>query len=320
MRSIDWAGLTCSKIGMGTGRYGSLVEKETAFCLMDQFLESGGNLIDTARNYYEWVKDGRGRSEKTIGEWMQKRGNRDQVVLSTKAGVWNEGPVFHADLALEHLLEECKESKEALQTDYLDIYLLHRDEPERSVEEIMESLQCLAEESKARLIGVCNWRLERLQAADRYAKQQGLRPIEVVQTWWSIADYTEKMWNDPTTTGMDAAMYDYLLKEEKLVMAYTSQAKGFFQKAIKEGLEALPEKLKERVVTKENLRRLEMIRNFCEEKKISPTAVVNGYITQNDLPGIALISTSKSEQLEEILSQVDVEVDKDWLRQFDIRN
>ncbi len=319
MRMLNKKQLEISQIGLGTGRFGTLVEKEFAFVMMDYFVDHGGNLLDTARNYYEWVENGRGMSEKTIGEWMEQRNLRNKMVISTKCGVSNQGKIFTPNLSKENLLEECKESKEALRTDYIDIYLLHRDEPERPVEEIVETLQVLAEESKARFLGVCNWSTERVKKADAYAKSHGLREIEIVQTWWSIAAYTEKMWNDPTTTGMDGAMYQYLLGQNKWAMAYTSQAKGFFQKAIQQGLDQIPPFLKERVATEENIARLQEIERYCKEKNVSPTAAVNGYITQNDLEGVALVSCSKMEQLEDIMTHASVEIEKEWIRKFDPR-
>lgn len=319
MKYTNKFGMNLSKIGLGTGRFGTVVSEETSFEMLDLFYENGGNIIDTARNYYEWVENGRGKSEQTIGKWMAKRGVRDKVYISTKCGVRNEGKTFYMNLSKENLLEECKQSLEALQTDYIDIYLLHRDEPERPVEEIIETLQVVQETGKVKVIGVCNWSADRVKKANVYAIENGLIPFKIVQTWWSIAAYTPNMWNDPTTTWMDMEMYSYLKENNLLGMAYTSQAKGFFQKAIQDGYENVDDFLKHRVATEENLQRLERIREYCEQKKVSPTAVVNGYITDNDVEGLALVSCSKLEQLRDILEHCDVSVDREWIRQFEVR-
>ena len=319
MKYTNKFGMNLSKIGLGTGRFGTVVSEETSFEMLDLFYENGGNVIDTARNYYEWVENGRGKSEQTIGKWMAKRGVRDKVYISTKCGVRNEGKTFYMNLSKENLLEECKQSLEALQTDYIDIYLLHRDEPDRLVEEIMETLQVVQEVGKVKTIGVCNWSADRVKKANIYALEHGLAPFKIVQTWWLIAAYTPNMWNDPTTTWMDMEMYNYLKENNLLGMAYTSQAKGFFQKAIRDGYENVDDFLKHRVATEENLQRLERIREYCEQKKVSPTAVVNGYITDNDVEGLALVSCSKLEQLRDILEHCDVSVDREWIRQFEVR-
>lgn len=101
-------------------------------------------------------------------------------------------------------------------------------------------------------------------------------------------------------------------------MAYTSQAKGFFQKLIQDGHENVNDFLKHRVATDENLRRLEKIKDYCNQKSVSPTAVVNGYITDNDVDGIALVSCSKLEQMKDILDNCDVSVEAEWIRQLEV--
>lgn len=319
MKYIEKKGMNLSKIGLGTGRFGTRIQSQQAYEMLDLFVENGGNVIDTARNYYEWVEKGRGKSEETIGLWMDKQKNRNNVYISTKGGVYNQGRKFFVNLSRENLLEECKESLNALRTDYIDIYLLHRDEPDRPVEEIMESLQVVKENAQIRMLGVCNWSVERVKRANNYAETHGLKKLDVVQTWWSIAEYTPNMWNDPTTTWMDKEMYDYLIDNHLLGMAYTSQAKGFFQKAINEGYENISDFLKQRIVTQENMKRLQEIKKYCMDRKVSPTAVVNGYITQNDLDGVALVSCSDLHQLGDILNNCNVEIDKEWLKQFEIK-
>lgn len=316
MKYVEKYGMKLSKIGLGTGRFGTRVGEELSFEMLDRFAEKGGNVIDTARNYYEWVENGRGVSEKTIGKWLAQRDCRSKMYLSTKGGVRNEGKQFFINLSESNLLEEAKHSRDALQTEEIDIYLLHRDEPQRPVEEIMETLQKVQESVKARAIGVCNWEAERVIRANQYAESHHLIPIQIVQTWWSIAAYTPDMWNDPTTTHMDRAMYEYIKERNMLGMAYTSQAKGFFQKAVREGLDRLDPFLLKRIATPENRERLGRIREYCDQNGVMPTAVVNGYITDNEADGIALVSCSKLEQLEDILENSDVVIDGNWLKEM----
>ena len=294
-----------SKIGLGVSRFGTRITAGLADEMLSRFLAAGGTLIDTARNYYEWVENGRGKSEEFMGQWMETHRCRDKIVLSTKGGVSNEGKQFHIDLSREGLLTELRQSLEALRTDYLDIYLLHRDEPNRLVEEIIDSLQEIADEGRCENIGVCNWRFERIQAANQYANRHGLRPIRFVQTWWSMASYTETMWDDPTTTHMDQKTAEYCRENGLIAMAYTSQAKGFFQKAYAVGADHLNPMLKRRMMTEENLKRLEMLQAYCTETGCTPTDVVLGYITSNPLNGTALVSCSTLEQLDDVLKSAD---------------
>ena len=146
-------GKKLSKIGLGVSRFGTRVPDELANAMLDMFLRSGGTLVDTARNYYEWVENGRGKSEEFLGKWMEDHRCRNKIVLSTKGGVSNQGKQFHVDLSRGALLTELKESLEALRTDYLDIYLLHRDDLKRPVEEIMDTLQEISAVGKCGSIG-----------------------------------------------------------------------------------------------------------------------------------------------------------------------
>ena len=310
-----------SKIGLGISRYGTLVDKAQSYDLLDLFLHYGGNVIDTARNYYEWVDNGRGKGEQLLGDWMQDRQNRDLIVVSTKGGVRNCGKVFTADLSKDNLTLELQESLDSLRTNYLDIYLLHRDEPDRPIEEIIETVQEIVPYVKNGLIGVSNWSAARLKAANSYALQHGLHPFKVVQTWWSISSYTETMWGDPTTTWMDDEMYQYCIKNQILAMGYTSQAKGFFQKAISVGLNNIDEMLKYRASNSANLIKLQHMDEYCRKNHLDPTAVVSGYITSNPLSGIALISTSNPDHLSEIMRCADYNLpisEIEWYDRIDL--
>lgn len=309
-------GKKLSKIGLGVSRFGTRVPAETADEMLSRFLAAGGTLVDTARNYYEWVENGRGKSETFLGRWMETNNCRDQIVLSTKGGVSNRQKQFFIDLSRETLLSELKESLDALRTDYLDIYLLHRDEPDRPVEEIMDTLQEIADAGKCEYIGVCNWHSGRIRAANRYAENHGLLPIRMIQTWWSMAAYTDSMWDDPTTTHMDQETAEYCQEHDCIAMAYTSQAKGFFQKAYAVGVEQLDPMLKHRMLTQENLERLEQLRTYCAETGCTATDVVLGYITSHPLKGTALVSCSSITQLEDILKSADYVLPDRIIQQF----
>lgn len=317
MKYLNYNDKMYSKIGIGTGRFGTVVPRELSWELLDIFVQNGGTVIDTARNYYEWVENGRGKSEECIGEWMSNRHNRDRVCICTKGGVRNNGNEWHIDLSKGALLAEIQQSLEALRTDYIDIYVLHRDEPSRDVREIVDTLQHLAELANITHIGVSNWKADRVIAANEYAAQNSLRPLEIVQTWWSLAEYKYEMWDDENTTHMDYKLYEYMLENSMTGMAYTSMCKGFFQKACEVGLENVDEFLKYRIATERNLKKLDFIKRYCKENKVSPTAFVTGYITSNALSGIALVSTSQKNHLNDIIDSSDYELPTEIINKID---
>lgn len=269
--------------------------------MLDAFYEQGGTVLDTARSYSPWLSDGRGKSEACIGKWIEKRGTREKVVIVTKGGV-NGNTINNSK---ENLNSELEESLEALRTDYIDIYLLHKDDLSMPVEEIVDTMQFLKEKASIRKTGVSNMSYNRFAEAVAYAKRTHMEPFSVLQTWWSFAEYKDEMWNDHTTTHMEKDMYD-LLKEENIVcMSYTAQCKGYFQKMVLDGAESIPHTLKKRIETKRNIKKAEYIKQFCRTYGIHPTAFVNGYITSNSLKGIALVSCSNMEQLQNIMDNCD---------------
>ncbi len=158
-----------SKIALGTGRFGTRVQDELAFEMMDEYHKSGGNVIDTARSYSEWVKNGRGISERVIGRWL-KTIDRSGVNVVTKAGMNRVDGQQVIDLSRDAVMREFEESLNDLSVEKIDIFLLHRDEAERSVEEIVETMDEVYKSGRVDAIGVANWPIERIIKAREYAK------------------------------------------------------------------------------------------------------------------------------------------------------
>lgn len=257
-------------------------------------------MLDTARSYSPWEHDGRGKSESCIGKWIEKNKVREEVVVVTKGGI--KGNII--DNSRENLVRELNESLEALKTDYIDIYLLHKDDLRRSVEEIVETMQLLKEMASVKKIGVANMNFKRFYEAVSYAEKNHMEPFTTLQTWWSLAEYKKEMWNDEMTTHMESEMYQFLKEKNILCMAYTSQCKGYFQKMVLEETNITPF-LKERIETKRNIKKAEYIKKYCKANNIHPTAFVNGYITSNALKGIALVGCSTVNQVQDIMNNCD---------------
>ena len=306
-----------SQIGLGISRFGTIIDKSLSFEMLDMFVEKGGTLVDTARNYYEWVENGRGKSEECLGKWIESRSNRDEVVISTKGGVRNDGNNWTIDLSIDNLIEEINQSLDAIRTNRVDIYLLHRDDRTKEEGEIIYNLQTIAEKANVDYLGVANWRCDRIRRANEYALAHELKGIDIVQTWWSIGAYTSSMWNDPNTTNMDRDTYEYMLANDMVGMAYTSQCKGFFQKASTSGVDGIGDLLKERICTTKNKRILEYILKYSRENGVSVTDVVNSYITSNPLKGIALVSCSSIEQLKDIMTHCDHDLEQSFIDKID---
>jgi aryl-alcohol dehydrogenase-like predicted oxidoreductase len=171
-RKLGKSGLEVSELALGTMQFGWTADAETAFALLDAYVEAGGNLIDTADIYSRWVEDNPGGvSEGILGRWMKDRQNRQELVIATKVrGRMWEGPNGEG-LSRAHIVRAAEDSLRRLQTDYLDLYQTHWFDAETPIEETMRALDDLIRAGKVRYVGCSNypaWRLvESLWASDR---------------------------------------------------------------------------------------------------------------------------------------------------------
>lgn len=171
------SGLKVSRVCLGTMTFGREADEETSFKLMDRFAERGGIFLDTADAYST------GASEEIVGRWMKKRDNRDDVVLATKVyGTMGPGP-NDGGLSRLHIQRGCEASLARLQTDVIDLYQIHRWDPNVPVEETLDALDGLVRAGKVRYVGCSNlagWQLSKfLYAADALglARFISLQPI-----------------------------------------------------------------------------------------------------------------------------------------------
>jgi len=305
-----------SKIVLGTDCFGTSVSKETSFDMLDRFVADGGNCIDTARVYAQWLPGGDGASEKLVGDWLKARKNRNDIIICTKGGHPPLDNMAISRLSKECITSDLEDSLRALGTETVDIYLLHRDDVNRPVAEIMETLHQLVTQGKIRAIGCSNWRIDRIKEANKYSIANGITPFAISQIQWSLASSTPYAHDDPTIVCMNNTEYKGYLEQEMPVMAFSSQAKGFFAKAIRDGLENINQKAFARFLSEENLLRLERLRKYATDNQLTPSAVALGYITCNKLPGIAVVGCKTLDQLKDTLTAQDVafsEDTADWL-------
>lgn len=289
-----------SKIILGGVAFGTTLSREQSFQMMDKFLLQGGNTIDTARVYCEWLEGGKYASEQTIGEWVKARNNRKDIIIITKGGHPRFSNFSVSRLLREDIFEDIDISLKTLQMDYVDLYLLHRDDITRPVSDIIDTMNILVDQGKARAIGVSNWSIKRILEANEYAKENGKVQFCVSELQWSLAECFPKTFGDETLICMTQKEYERYIEIGIPVIAYSSQANGIFTKAGEDDLEQVPDKLK-KFVTPENIRRYNNLQRLCKKTGYSKTAVSLNYITDNELSAAAIIGCSKMEQLQEAL-------------------
>ena len=176
---------------------------------------------------------------------MENQKCRDQLVVSTKGGVRNCERVFIADLSRDTLLKELDESMYALRTGYLDIYLLHRDDPEVEAGRIVELLNAMHEEGKIGAFGGSNWTHQRIEEANAYARKHQLIPFAVSSPNFGLADQVQDPWGGGcvTISGPSHADARAWYQDTRMpVIAYSSLGHGLFSGRVKS---SEPEKAKE---------------------------------------------------------------------------
>ena len=176
-RTIRGLPLPVSPVFFGTAMEPLMRDGDAAAGLLDSVLEAGVNAFDCARSY--------GQAEVALGRWIRARGCRDEVAILTKCGDIREGRV---EVNRGVIREQMAQSLDRLQTDCIDLYLLHRDDPSVEAGAIIEIMNALYSEGKIRAFGGSNWSYRRIEEANEYAYSHGLIPFSVSSPNFGLAE------------------------------------------------------------------------------------------------------------------------------------
>ena len=305
--------LAVSPLSLGTVNYGSKTGEKEAFGQMDKYLASGGNFIDTASIYgcFEGSVE-KHASEKVIGRWLKDRHARNEIVISTKGGhPFAYDPDFTIRLHRDELFEDVEKSLTHLNTDYIDMYFLHRDDPGMPVSEILETLEEIRKQGKIRYYGFSNWRIDRAAQAQAYAKAHGIKGFSLNQLMWSLAHVDAGEITDKTLVAMDRETYAYHTKTQIGAMAYRSIAKGYFTRREK-GIEMRSD-LVSAYSANLNDEIFSLLTHLKSETGCSMAELSLMYFLSQPFPSVAIASFSNDEQLKEGLCVLTKNYDKEIL-------
>ncbi len=305
--TIPKTDLAPSAICLGASNFGAAIAQPDAFTLLDAFVDQGGNFLDTAEVYANWRSDlPRSISERTLGAWMAARGNRGQIFIGTK-GAHPELATMHISrLSPTDILHDLAGSLERLQTDYIDLYWLHRDDPTRPVGEIVETLAAQVKEGKIRAFGCSNWSTARMREAWRYAAEHGIPGFTANQPMWSLAQPNPAAFGMPGLAGMDEEMYAFHQESGWAAIPYTSQARGIFSKLANGGVENLSEGERKSYLNEVNLQRLARVQEVAALHNASVAQVVLAYLIGQPVPTIPVVGCRTVAQLVESMGAVEV--------------
>lgn len=319
MEYIQLEGITkpISRVTFGCGG-SQMMAGENADELLDACVEMGITTFDTAENY--------GLSEVSLGNWMRRRRNRDDVVIITKGchpynGVDRVTP--------KDLTRDIEQSLERLGTDYIDIYFLHRDDLKIDVGEMVEILNEYYRKGKIRAFGGSNWTHERIQAANDYAKAHDLVPFTVSSPYYGLADQLE----DPFGGGAGCVSLsgpgnkvarEWYFQNDMPVFAYSSIARGFFSGRVKsDHPEAVAEVLDEYAIKgycyQENFERLRRVEKLAMEKNCSVPEIALAWTLAQPLKTVLVVSARTAERMQNNLKAFDVTLTDAEIAWLDLR-
>ena len=259
---------------------------DAAFELLDGVYAQGVNCFDCSDHY----------GEEPLGEWMQARGLRDQIVILTKGAHHNKWRKRVTDFDILH---DVHNSLAKLRTDHLELYLLHRDDTQVPVEPIVDVLNRVHDEGKIGVFGVSNWSVARIEQANDYALRCGLQPFRVTSPNFGLAEQVQDPWGGGclSISGEenrgDRAFY---ANNQMPVFAYSTMARGFFSGRLhsdrpEEAAQILDAAGVKGYCCPANFERLRRCEILAKEKGLSVAQIAMAWIfNQKDLDVYALVA------------------------------
>ena len=289
--------------------------REEAFRSYDLAWEAGFRTFDTAHSY--------GSGEETLGAWLASRKHRNEAVILDKG--CNPGQGGSTDVfSPETIREQAEESLRRLQTDHVEFYILHRDDPALPVDGIVEELNRLKKEGKICRFGGSNWTLERVQLANAYAAERGLEGFTAVSPAWSLADYIRDPWGGSVALSGDArAPYREWLSSTGLpVFCYSSLGRGYLSGKFRtDGNQPISECLSrgtileyDAPVNRERLRRAE---EMAGEKHCTVSCICLAWLLHQPLNLFPIVAPSSHGHILENVAALDLSLTEEeitWLQ------
>ena len=309
-RVLEGTDLKVSGICLGGGSYGDKLGRDEVFRQLDEFADAGGNFIDTANVYCRWAT-GDNSSERLIGEWMNSRKRKNDMIIATKGAHYDMAHPGVSRVREDAIRKDLEESLTTLGTDCIELYWLHRDDEALPAGEIVEWCEKLVKEGKIRYYGFSNWKRNRAEAAISYAKKEGFKGPCAVSNRYSLAYIRpEAATGDPTLVMTDTAYLRWHEETGFPLIPYTSAAGGYYEK-LDRGL-PVSSVYQNRV----NEARFQYLKELRSETGRTMTELSISYLTGLDFPVIPVVSATKPEQLKELISAADFTLPKQAVRRL----
>lgn len=310
--------LSVFPIGLGTVDAGLRWDGAEGDRIFDAYLYQGGNLLDCAHVYSDWVPGEKARAERVLGDWLARSGKRNQIVLMTKGGhpdMTVPNPDLHKSrMTHADMVEDLDGSLRQLRTDCIDLYFYHRDNREQSVEEEIETMEEFVKAGKIRYYGCSNWDADRMRAADAYCQEKGYRSFVADQSLMNLGmKYMNPLADDTLGYIRDEAFQYHVENARNLAMPYMGNCSGFFHIFDKKGEEAV---LENPYYTPGNVRVAKRVQELKEKYGCSITQVILGFFFHQPFVCVPLYGSSSVEHILDACGTLEVpftDEDYRWL-------
>ena len=301
-RKLGNSGLEVAPLALGGNVFGWTADEAASFRVLDAFVDAGFNLIDTADVYSSWVPGNRGgESETMLGKWIKRSGKRDKVLLATKCGLEMDG---RKGLSRAYVPQALEASLARLQTDYVDLYQSHKDDPDTPLAETLEAFDGLMKAGKVRAIGCSNYSGERLAESLETSRRHGLPRFESLQPHYNLAARTEY-----------ESKLEPLCERAKLgVIPYYSLAAGFLTGKYRSeddlSKSARGKGAAKRYFNERGLKVLEALDSVAAHYHVKPVHVALAWLLARPSITAPIASATTVEQLQDLISGVQLKLDQ----------
>jgi len=283
---------------------------EAGFSLLDSAVELGFTTLDTAHVYSA------GESERVLGKWMESRGNRGQLVIISKSAHHN---VDRKRVTPFDISTDIHDSLARLRTDYVDLHLLHRDDPSVPVGPIVEALNEHLAAGRIRAFGGSNWRSERIEEANTYARKNDLTAFVASSPHYSLAEEFDVPWEDGVSiTGpKNFESRTWYERTEMPVLAWSSLSGGFFSGRVHRGDNAnLMEPNVRAFCHEPNFLRLDRVTELAAKKNVTVPQLALAWVLHQPLNVFPIVGGATPEEQQANLKALEIELapeESDWL-------
>lgn len=302
-RKLGGTGMGISPLVFGGNIFGWTVDQATSFALLDAFVDAGFNSVDTADTYSRWAPGHTGgESETILGEWMKRNGNRNRVIVATKVGMdMGDGK---KGLSKAHIIRSAEDSLRRLQTDYIDLYQSHIDDPDAPLEETLGAYAQLIRQGKVRNIGASNHKAERLAAALETSAKSGLPAYQTLQPNYSLVERAEYENN----------LEPLCVKAGLGVINYFPLAGGFLSGKYRSESDVAGKPRARNVTKYLNERGFGIVAALVQVARkynATPAGIALAWVLARPSITAPIVSATNLDQLKDLISSIDLALDRD---------